>query len=391
MKILIVDDDRVTRSAFSRFLSGKGLHVLTAENGAEALELMARYQIKIIVTDWLMPIMDGLELVRVIRSSTYDQSSYIYIIMLTGRNEETGIIDGVKAGVDEFLFKPTSAEELYLRIRAAQRILVEVKEADQKHQRELRQDQQAYRKMCTELELAAKMQRSMLPKAGRLGDFCFEWLFHPCSYVAGDVFNYFRINKDHLAFYQIDVCGNGVIAALLSVTLYHQIASINSLGDMHGFLMPPSQIIKQLNDEFQSPDIDQYFTIVYGYIEYATGSICLSQAGHPPVLYMKADGRIEEVDIYGLPAGMFAHAQYADTEFCMEPGDRLFVYSDGVTECKNKNEILFSEQRLMAVLQDNFHLPLKVLLETVENHLMLWRLGKINDDTSLMAIEYQRD
>lgn len=394
MKVLLVDDDRVTRFAFTRFLCGKGIDVLNAVNGAEAIELLHLHHVKIVITDLLMPVMNGLKLVESIRASAAERS-YTYIIMLTGRNEKNAIIKGIKAGVDEFLFKPTKPEELYVRVRAAQSI-VEFKEKNQISQRKLQRD---YDNICNELKLAAKVQQSMLPKKGKLGDFTFDWLFYPCSggYVAGDVFNYFPINKDYLGFYQIDVSGHGVSAALLSVTLYHQIAGRmryrgNALTDSDDIPLPPSQIIMQLNAEFQSPDVSQYFTVVYGYIECATGRICLAQAGHPPVLYIKADGRTEQLDVYGIPVGMFSSAQYTDVEFYMESGTRLFIYSDGVTDCRDTAGVLCSEQRFKAVLQESCHLPLATLLKNVENHLMERNhySGGFDDDTSFLVVEYQK-
>ncbi|MCI5145835.1 MAG: fused response regulator/phosphatase [Candidatus Electrothrix sp. AR3] len=403
MKVLIVDDDRLTRLALSQFLCVQGVDILTANNDAEALHLIKQHKINIIIIDWLMPIMNGLQLVRAIRTLPHDISSYIYIIILTDLNKKDAIIKGIRAGADECLFKSTKKEELYLRICAAQSILEFKEKKQHKLEKKYKEISIDYEKICTELKRAAKVQESMLPQKGKMADFVFDWLFYPCSdgYVAGDVFNYFRINKNYLGFYQIDVAGHGISAALLSVSLYHQMTGscmtgscrdVKSLVDINDTPLPPSQVIMRLNRDFQSPDVSQYFTIVYGYIENATGKVCLSQAGHPPALYITADGNLEQIDIKGFPVGMFSDVEYMETEFHMEPGARLFIYSDGVIACKNTDNIFFSEQRLKDILQENNHLALPNLFKTLKNSIKQWhdssQLPSFKDDTSLMAIEY---
>ncbi len=121
MKILVVDDDKLYRELVTNTLVEKGHEVVTAENGVEAMNKIFSNSIRMVVTDWVMPKMDGPALCTWIRSQTL--AGYTYIIMLTSRTQKADIIEGLRAGADEFLMKPFDPVELEARIRVAERIL----------------------------------------------------------------------------------------------------------------------------------------------------------------------------------------------------------------------------------------------------------------------------
>lgn len=119
--ILIVDDDRLQRSVLEANLKIAGYEVVSAENGREALEIFRKGYYPIVMTDWIMPEMSGLELCREIRGD--DSGRYTYIIMLTSLNSKNDIIAGLEAGADEYLIKPPHQAELTSRLKTARRIL----------------------------------------------------------------------------------------------------------------------------------------------------------------------------------------------------------------------------------------------------------------------------
>ncbi|MDD2542643.1 MAG: diguanylate cyclase [Desulfuromonadaceae bacterium] len=119
--ILIVDDDRLQRSVLEANLKSVGYDVVAAENGREALEIFRKGCYPIVMTDWVMPEMSGLELCREIRED--DSGRYTYIIILTSLNSKNDIIAGLEAGADEYLIKPPHQAELKSRLKTAQRIL----------------------------------------------------------------------------------------------------------------------------------------------------------------------------------------------------------------------------------------------------------------------------
>jgi putative two-component system response regulator len=121
MQILIVDDDPIAIDVLQNALTQFGHKVTAATNGREALDLMRNGFYSMVISDWEMPEMDGLELCRRIRQRY--ATRYIYIILLTVRSGPQSIIDGLDAGADEFITKPFDPQELGVRVRAGERIL----------------------------------------------------------------------------------------------------------------------------------------------------------------------------------------------------------------------------------------------------------------------------
>ena len=121
MRILIVDDDEDALEILEYALKQFGYDVTAARDGREALDLVRSGQFRIVVSDWEMPQMTGVELCQEIRKRS--ASSYVYIILLTSRHGTQSVVDGINAGADDFLSKPFQPQELVVRIRAGERIL----------------------------------------------------------------------------------------------------------------------------------------------------------------------------------------------------------------------------------------------------------------------------
>jgi len=122
LKILIVEDDPVARRVLRQALDRLGHDVVEAQDGAEALNRLAREPVRVVVSDWVMPSMDGLELCRSVRSRSAHE--YVYFILLTSATASVeNQREAADAGVDDFLNKPLDVNELWMRVRVAQRIL----------------------------------------------------------------------------------------------------------------------------------------------------------------------------------------------------------------------------------------------------------------------------
>jgi len=121
MQVLIVDDDPIALDMMQNVVESMGHQVMTANNGREALKLMRTGQFRLVLSDWEMPEMDGLELCRQIRK--LNLCGYVYFILITIHQGTQQIIDGLEAGADEFIAKPFDPHELTVRIRAGERIL----------------------------------------------------------------------------------------------------------------------------------------------------------------------------------------------------------------------------------------------------------------------------
>ncbi|MGA2776653.1 MAG: diguanylate cyclase [Steroidobacteraceae bacterium] len=119
--VLLVDDDELVLAKLQEMVRAAGYHVYTATNGADALALLEKFSASIVVTDLKMPSMNGLELCRRIRAHAWPQ--YIYIVLLTARDDEACILAGLNAGADDYLSKRTSGAQFMARLRTAQRVL----------------------------------------------------------------------------------------------------------------------------------------------------------------------------------------------------------------------------------------------------------------------------
>ena len=119
--ILIAEDDPVSRSLLEKILIKAGNKVVSVDNGQKALALLNEKFFPIILTDWMMPEMDGLELCRAIRKNTYP--GYVFIVLLTAKDSKDDIIRGLGAGADDYLTKPFSHAELVARLNTGKRLL----------------------------------------------------------------------------------------------------------------------------------------------------------------------------------------------------------------------------------------------------------------------------
>jgi sigma-B regulation protein RsbU (phosphoserine phosphatase) len=147
-------------------------------------------------------------------------------------------------------------------------------------------------------------------------------------------------------------------------------------------------VLEQLNDRFQNTLDDMYFTMVYGIIDVSKQIVEFSQGGHPNPICISAGRRGGTVGVGGFPVGMLAPMEYDQSRISFHPGDRLFVYSDGIIECTNKRDEAFGVARLVSVLEASASETLQHQVDRVKNALWEWRGSEeFEDDLSLLAFQ----
>lgn len=395
MRVLIVEDNEANILLLQALLRHWGYEVVVARDGVEAWDIISTEDISFVISDLMMPNMDGFELCRRIRLANLPR--YVYVILLTALEDKASLIKGLEAGADDFLSKPFNQHELQVRIRAGERVLQLEKTLKQRNT----EIEEAYATIRRDLEAAAQMQQSLLPStAATISGMAFDWLFRPSAFVAGDIFNFFQLDEHHLGFYHLDVAGHGIPSAMLSVTLSKV---LTPAADQSGLLkrpistppyytlIPPIDVVNALNQRFQSPaDSCLYFTMVYGIIDTAIGRLTFTQAGHPSPVYMLQGAKARLIGDGGFPVGLLPDLTYESLTVDMQRGDRLVIYSDGVTECMNPQQELYTEERLLTHLDSTAHLPLRQVMEHLEQGLCHWKGDNtFDDDVSVLVIEVQ--
>lgn len=120
MKILVAEDEPVSRRLLQSYLQKWGHEVVLANDGAEAWRLFEREEFRLVISDWMMPELDGVDLIRRIRATPCP--IHVYIILLTGRSQKEDVVEGMEAGADDFVTKPFDRDELRVRLRVAERV-----------------------------------------------------------------------------------------------------------------------------------------------------------------------------------------------------------------------------------------------------------------------------
>ena len=398
MKILLVDDDTHVCELLAALLRQQGHEVLEAYDGEVAWQLVEERQISFVVSDWMMPNLSGVDLCRRIRAADFER--YVYVILCTGKGAKSDLIEGMDAGADDFLVKPIGNEELCVRIRAGERVLrLQQKLADKNH--DLAGMNQrlhcAHKLIEDDLKAAAWMQERLLPAPTLQahGVRC-EWRLQPSGYVAGDIFNFFVMDEKQVGFYLLDVSGHGVPAAMLSVALGMMLtpdathgSPLKSYNRDTGLfeVLLPDDAIRELNRRFQLKD-DRYFTMIYGLFDTHSSILRMAQAGHPSPILIRKDGRLQILGSGGMPIGVWPDIEFDCFDVSIKHGDRLLLYSDGVTECKSVHGETFGEDRVVDCLEQLSTRPLDELLGELMDVVRSWRGdSEFEDDLSLLAIE----
>lgn len=362
-QVLLVDDSRLQRRIIASSLKKWGFEVIEAESGDAAMDLCRSFRPDLVLSDWMMPGMSGLEFCRAFRELS--GKDYAYFILLTSKSEKNEVAQGLDAGADDFLTKPVNSDELRARISAGERILEMQRELSDKNRMitdTLDQLRVAYDTIDKDLIQAKKIQQSLVPEfSRRFGESQVSLLLKPCGHIGGDLVGMFTPNDDQVAFYSIDVSGHGITSAMmtaklggyLSSTYFDQNLGMRLLTDGTYELRDPVVVAAMLNERLLADTgIDEYFTMVYAVVNLNSGVVKMIQAGHPHPLVIHQNGDAEFLGEGGVPIGLLADVAYSQFEFTLRPGDRLLLYSDGFTECRLTDGEMLEESGLLALVAE---------------------------------------
>ncbi len=243
----------------------------------------------------------------------------------------------------------------------------------------------------TELNVASQIQEGMLPSIFPAfpdrPEFDIYAAMHPAKEVGGDFYDFFLVDDDHLAMVMADVSGKGVPAALFMMASK---ILINNYAVMEG--SSPARILEMVNHSICLNNAAEMFVTVWlGILELSTGRIRAANAGHEYPALRKAGGSFEFLkDAHGLVVGGMDGTRYKEYEIRLEPGDALFLYTDGVTEATNAGEEAFGPDRLLEALnRDSETAPAETELEIVKREIDRF-VGDAPqfDDITMLCLRY---
>ncbi|MEC4817751.1 MAG: SpoIIE family protein phosphatase [Scytonema sp. PMC 1069.18] len=375
-KILIIDDDLAVQILLKRMLERQGYKVIAASNGEEGIAKAIACKPALIICDWIMPGLTGLEVCKRIKINP--KLSTTFFILLTSLDSVADRVKGLDAGADDFITKPIEQNELQARVRAGLRL----------HQ--LSRDLQIQKQILeAELAEAAEYVRSLLPPS-MTNPLKINFRFIPSRQLGGDCFDYYWLDSDYLAVYLLDTAGHGLRATLPSISVLNLLRS-HALKGLNYY--QPSDVLRALNDTFQmNYQNDKYFTIWYGVYNRVNRQLTYASAGHPPAILINGETRstslVKKLRTPGMPVGMFPQVNYIDDSCYIEKSSYLYLFSDGAYEIILTDGTLWTLDAFIQVLvnlQSHFEGKLDDLLHYIN---ALNSKDAFDDDLSIIQIKF---
>lgn len=365
MDVLIVDDNADDRKILRYTLEHHGCKVFEARDGREGIVRAKALRPDLIVSDALMPRMDGFEFLRLVKRDhelcgiPFVFHSAVYTGM---RDMELALSLGATAFIvkplppDDFWeelsailhrvesttpadVKPLEGETVYLRKYSsvvAAKVEEKVRELEQTNaerrltEEALRESEEQRYRLQAELECAASMQARLLPhRYPDLPDFEFAARCLPARQVGGDFYDWIEVSPGIIAVSLGDVMGNGMSAAMLMTSTMAAIQCATLQNGPAAAVQQAERVIRSQLERFES-----FVTLFHAHLDAGKATLSFVDCGHGYVFLRRRDGAVEELAPRGLPLGVLAEERYQEGVLVFEPGDALVLYSDGLIDAR---------------------------------------------------------
>ena len=377
-KVLVIEDEAINQLILKQALEKQGYEVAVASNGETGLAMVETFEPALIICDWMMPKMSGVTVCQLLKANP--TLANIFFILLTARTEIQDRIEGLDSGADDFLNKPIQPGELLARVRSGLRIYQSAQDLRAITDK-LRAQQQ---RLSVELTQAANYVTSLLPKS-LSGSVTISSQFLPSAQLGGDCFDFYWLDKDHLAVYVLDVSGHGLGAALPSVSM-QQLMRSQSLPNVNFY--DPSSVMQGLNQIFQmSTRNPRFFTLWYGIYCQSARTLTYASAGHPPALLVTPSGNVQHIGQSGqLPIGMFTDSTYQSDRCTIDPGSVLYSFSDGLYEIQLSEQVCWDYDGLSEMIEKLHRAGSVSLPKVLEKIHQTQNIEAFEDDCSIVQL-----
>ena len=385
--LLLVDDNEDNRYTLSRRLNRAGYTNLTmALNGREALELLRSRQFDLVLLDVMMPEMNGYEVLEALKADPRLRN--LPVIMVSALDQIDSVIRCIELGAEDYLPKPFNPTLLKARVGASL------------EKKRLRDEVDAYlARIEAELAWARQIQLDMVPRdfpevtpQGAVDVFA---VLQPARQVGGDLYDFFYRDPETLCLVIADVSDKGAPAALCMARTKTLVRLVATLLRAESDARPlPAEVVTMVNEELCiGNDQGMFVTLVVGMLDLPSRTLRYCNAGHTQLLIVAAGGELRVLaDGRGKPVGILPDSAYATAEHRLEPGDCLFLYTDGVTEAVDGKGGFFGEVRLQDVLRSLAGASAREVVEGVMGRVHAFADDVAqSDDIAAMAVQIVGD
>ncbi|MFT6557600.1 SpoIIE family protein phosphatase [Sneathiella sp.] len=382
-RILVVEDSDLIRELIGACLMTDGyFNISYAENGQDALEVIELQVPDLIVLDLEMPIMDGFELCKELRSR--QSTASIPILIQSGRDTAADITRAFDLGATDMIVKPIKKFEILARTKVHLEHRFFVEKLTDFHDR-----------VASELEQARQLQLDICPSKEELISFHslyglrIGWHYEPSSELGGDIGGIYPIDENRIAFYIADFSGHGVAAALNTFRMQTWLSSSANL------YSSPDLLLKALNQFlYQSLPRGSYATMLFGCLDLTNNVLEYSAAGTQPPLLKQSSAPFDLFSLFeskGMPLGLRPDWDYALNIVDFPIGAQLILYSDALVEVDLTDGGFLGEKGLEQEVNEIWkthheHSPTKCLSELIDRFHR--RAGSnANDDLTIIHIK----
>jgi serine phosphatase RsbU (regulator of sigma subunit) len=405
--VLIVDDEPFALEVLGDLLEGSGYHVYSAEGGEKAISLLKEFggEIDCVVLDIRLGGPDahpnGVDILKWVR----EEQPAARVIMMSAYATIDNAVDSLNLGADAYIRKPINSAELLATVaksverrqltREKQRLEVMtqeqnlfLKDKNQELANRNKQLQAAYEVIRQDLILAEQLQRSMLPQEfPTIPGLHFAAQYVPSGTLAGDFYDVFRLDEQHLGFYVADAVGHGVRAALISALVKKSI-SFKEIGRRSYRLLGPGEVLANLNREILSDHLAEvpFVTAACFLLNTDTHVLRYATGGHPWPLLFRAGGEPQQLQTAGGIVGVFEQ-EFEEHTCTLATGDRLICYTDGIEHALGVAAPACIEG-FQRMLSKHSSLQLDRMLEVVTQELLELAGGPgLDDDLALLGLD----